>query len=210
MRPVDRSENRCRTVLIALVLGMAATACGDAVESIDVPAVAGPGSAGPSDGVAGSSPANPVPGEAFNAADIEFLVAMLPHHIEARRMTELAERRADSPDVRALASRTRAAQAPEVEVMARWLQSLGIEAPTAGGGHAHGGAMTEQDVRELATLSGSAFDRRFLDLLTDHSVGATTLARAETSGGLNSGVRQLAATVVEREWADIALIRRLG
>lgn len=197
-----------RSVLVALVLATTTVACGNDVESVDVPAVAGSGPVG-LPGSAGSAVDEPDPAEAFNAADIEFLAAMLPHHTETLRMSELAEGRADSPDVRAFASRVRGAQEPEVELMDRWLGSLGIEPTAVGGGHAHGGAMTEQDVRELGTLTGPAFDRRFLDLLTDHSVGATTLAHAESSDGHNNGVRRLATTIADRVWRDIGTIRGL-
>jgi uncharacterized protein (DUF305 family) len=202
-----------RVVVLAVAVGVTTAGCGDGEKpSIDVPAVAGAGTSADQSGVtsttAAEATAAPDPAQAFSADDIEFLVAMIPHHTQAQVMVELAEQRAAAPGVRVFASSVRAAQQPELEQMTGWLASLGVD-PSTAGGHDHGGGATEQDVQGLASLRGPEFDRRFLDLLTDHGLGATELAHAETTRGLNAGVRQLAAAIAQREWADLETMRGL-
>ncbi len=67
--------------------------------------------------------------DGHNAADIAFAQKMIPHHRQAIEMAELAPSRAQNPQVRSLAQRIRAAQAPQIATMAGWLTGWGQ--PTA-------------------------------------------------------------------------------
>lgn len=58
----------------------------------------------------------------FNAADVAFATQMIPHHAQALQMVEMAEGRDLSPEVADLVERIGAAQAPEIEQMAAWLE----------------------------------------------------------------------------------------
>jgi uncharacterized protein (DUF305 family) len=200
-------------ILIAGAVGCGSTQTADREPSIDVPAVAGSSSpASPAADQPGVNSATPSadPARAFSTPDIEFLATMLSHHTGAQPMVKLAERRATTPEVRAFASTLRAAQQPEIDQMGGWLASLGIDPATAGGGHDHGGGTSQQDVGDLEELTGPAFDRKFLGLLTDHTISASALAGTEASAGFNSGVRQLAMSIGQREWDDMRTIRRLA
>lgn len=65
----------------------------------------------------------------FNDADATFATSMIPHHRQAVEMAELAERRAASPQVKALATKIKEAQDPEIQTMSEWLTSWGKPAP---------------------------------------------------------------------------------
>ena len=64
-----------------------------------------------------------------NDADVTFAQEMIPHHEQAIRMAELAEARAESQEVKALAADIEAAQGPEIETMTDWLESWGEDVP---------------------------------------------------------------------------------
>ena len=69
----------------------------------------------------------------FNAADVEFATQMIPHHAQALEMVEMAEGRDLSPEVADLVERIGAAQAPEIEQMAAWLEEWDQPVPETDG-----------------------------------------------------------------------------
>lgn len=105
-----------------------------------------------------------VPAPQDNDADARFMAEMIIHHTQALEMVERSREGLADEEVRALAERIEAAQAPELAAMAAWLVehdrpvpqaavdagvdvagmggqvARGVEAASASGGHAgHGG-----------------------------------------------------------------------
>lgn len=66
-----------------------------------------------------------------NEADVRFAQDMILHHLQALEMVDLVEGRLTDPQVAALADRIRAAQAPEIDTMARWLAQHDAPVPEA-------------------------------------------------------------------------------
>ncbi|WP_028707792.1 DUF305 domain-containing protein [Propionicicella superfundia] len=148
---------------------------------------------------------------AHNAADTEFTQMMIVHHEGAIEMADLAVEKASTPEVTALAERIKAAQGPEIERMTGWLTAWGepTGADTDHGGMDHGGmemdGMTQAEaMSDLSSRSGTAFDRRFLDLMTAHHQGAITMAEAVIASGENEDVVRLARAIVTAQTAEIA------
>lgn len=146
-----------------------------------------------------------------------FVLAMIPHHEQALEMGRLASDRAGDPRVVQAASRMSVAQRREIAAMAGWLAERGMRpSPSAdgsSGGHAHHDAMpgmlTKPQLQQLASLSGRAFDRSFLRLMTYHHRGAITMAEEVLPATPGPSVRLLAmdATLVQR--AEIVQMQRL-
>ncbi|MEN0133600.1 MAG: DUF305 domain-containing protein, partial [Rhodococcus sp. (in: high G+C Gram-positive bacteria)] len=61
----------------------------------------------------------------FNDADVAFLNGMYPHHGQAVEMADVVAGRTANTDVVALAAAITAAQQPEMDRMADWLQQWG-------------------------------------------------------------------------------------
>ncbi|WP_369137879.1 DUF305 domain-containing protein [Modestobacter versicolor] len=150
-----------------------------------------------------------------NAADVTFAQQMTVHHEQAVEMAQLAADRSGSAEVRDLAARIEAAQGPEIETMAGWLDRWGTGAPTSGTGHGgHGsgampGGMSAAETDRLTGLSGGAFDREFLTLMIDHHEGAVDMARTEQAEGHDPDAVALAARVVADQTAEIAEMEEL-
>ena len=102
----------------------------------------GPGSSGTSmpgmdHGSSSAAPARstPAPAADHNAADVMFARMMIPHHAQAVQMSDVLLAKKDIPaDVTALATRIKAAQGPEIDVMTGWLKSWN-ESMQAPNGH---------------------------------------------------------------------------
>ena len=147
---------------------------------------------------------------AHNAADTEFAQMMIIHHQGAIEMADLAVQQAATPEVKALAERITAAQGPEIELMTGWLESWGEPTSTDAdmGGMDHGGMDMDgmdQDaaMTELQTLTGTDFDRRFLQLMTAHHEGAITMAQSVINTGQNQDVRDLAQQIIDAQTTEI-------
>ncbi len=191
---------RTRTTLLALALGagLTLTACGGDDSTVDQPAAA--------ETVNGIS-------TAYNDADITFINDMTPHHSGAVAMAELAPDRAQSPEVKDLASRILDAQQPELTTMEDMAEAWGVELAANGGGghggHGGGGMDMDADTAALEPLSGAEFDREFLTRMIAHHEGALPMAEAEVADGENPQAQELARTIISTQEAEIAEMKGL-
>ena len=111
---------------------------------------------------------------------------MIHHHAQGVQMTALVADRAQAADLPVMAKRMDVSQSDEIVQMERWLAVRGEEVPSAAqhsghGGHgAHGGMLmpgmlTEEQMAALATATGPAFDRLFLESMISHHQGALVM-----------------------------------
>ncbi len=123
----------------------------------------------------------------YTAADIHFMSAMIGHHSQAITMSRLAPTHGASPAIRRLAERIINAQQDEIVTMQHWLADRNQPVPEARGGpmkmEMNGmehemlmpGMLTEDQMRELASARGPAFDRLFLTYMIQHHQGAVSM-----------------------------------
>ncbi|TDK26768.1 DUF305 domain-containing protein [Arthrobacter crusticola] len=151
-----------------------------------------------------------------NAADVEFAAGMIPHHEQAVEMSDsMLTKTGIDPEVTALATRIKAAQAPEIRTMKAWLETWGK--PDAGGGsragHSSGhggeaaggggGMMSGEQLEELAGAEGAEASRLFLAGMIEHHKGAIDMAEQELDAGADPGAKDLAASIVQAQEAEI-------
>ncbi|MCW2638504.1 MAG: hypothetical protein JWP76_810 [Dactylosporangium sp.] len=161
------------------------------------------------------SSASSQPSATFNSADVMFAQMMIPHHQQAVEMATLAETRAADPQVKTLAAQIKAAQAPEIATMTKWLTAWGQ--PTAMpsghdmGGMSHGmpGIMSDADMAKLKAATGTEFDKQFLQMMIEHHKGAIQMARDEQANGANPDAKALAARIIQTQQAEIDTMQKL-
>lgn len=151
-----------------------------------------------------------VPTPTANAADVTFMRDMILHHRQALDMSLLAPSRASNAKVKAIASRIKDSQAPEIQYMTSWLQEQGQKAPDHHAGHAGmPGMATPEQMEQLKAASGEAFDRSFLELMIRHHQGAVQMAEQVARHGSHRVVLELAADVGSTQSAEIGRMRRI-
>jgi uncharacterized protein (DUF305 family) len=165
-----------------------------------------------------SAPVNattPVTGPAatgpHNTQDIEFAQGMIPHHAQAVQMADLILARTDNAQVKALAVRIKAAQAPEIARMSGWLTGWGEKVPTTAmaGGMDMGGMMSEADMAKLKSAPMGKADEIFLTLMPEHHQGAIAMAKMELSDGANPEAKKLAQSIIDSQTAEITEMKAL-
>ncbi len=197
---------RTSMLLVAGLASITLAACGGTSTTPAAPAATAPS----------SSAAAGATGQAHNAADVTFAQGMIPHHRQAVMMAQQASSRAKSPAVKTLAAQIQSAQDPEITTMTGWLTSWGqpTEQPGMSGMAGHdmgsmGGMMSDADMTKLSKLTGAAFDREFLTMMTAHHNGAIEMARTQLAQGQYPPAKALAQNIITSQTAEIAKMKTL-
>jgi uncharacterized protein (DUF305 family) len=221
------SSTRIPTVAAGgvLALSLILTGCGGGTTA-PASTAAAPSAAAPSSGSAtGAVSAQ------HNDVDVAFAQSMVPHHQQAIEMAEIATDRAQRAEVKSLAEQIRNAQGPEITQLTGFLTAWGAEVPAAGGRMDHSGMtgmngaemtamdgpgqgdmpgmMTDAQMNELRNATGSEFDTMFLKRMIEHHRSAASDAQREVEDGSNPEAKQLAATIVADQTAEIGRMQKL-
>ncbi len=116
-------------------------------------------------------------------ADVRFMQGMIHHHGQALDMTDLLSTRTESAEMRLLARRIDISQTDEIGMMEGWLKSRGEDTPRVrdeestplNDDQLMPGMLNERQMAELASATGEAFDRLFLEFMIVHHEGALTM-----------------------------------
>ena len=177
--------------IAALTVGLTLTACAGGSPAAD----------------SSSSPA----ASAFNSDDVMFAQLMIPHHEQAVEMSDdlLAKTDVD-PAIVDLATRIKAAQAPEITTMQAWLRDWdATEGGMADMDHGMGGMMSNDDMMALQDASGADAGALYLTQMIMHHEGAIMMAEDELNDGSNADALALAEAIVTSQSAEIAVMNDL-
>jgi uncharacterized protein (DUF305 family) len=145
----------------------------------------------------------------LNEADVEFAQGMIAHHEQAIEMAEIAldPTRSARPEVIDLATRIKAAQDPEVQLMTAWLTAAGesIIMDTSDGHDMSTmeGMMSVEQMDQLAVATGAAFDTMWIEMMIAHHEGAISQSETVKAEGSNADVIALADAIITAQQAEI-------
>jgi uncharacterized protein (DUF305 family) len=120
----------------------------------------------------------------YNAADVDFMSGMIPHHAQAVIMAGWAPSHGARKDVAILCERIVVGQRDEIAMMQNWLRDRGQTVPDATStrhkmkmnGMEHEmlmpGMLTDEEMAALDRAQGPEFDRLFLTGMIKHHQGA--------------------------------------
>lgn len=159
-----------------------------------------------------SGDADPTGVGQMGSAEVMFAQMMIPHHEQAVEMSILAETRASDPFVKQLAADIKAAQQPEIDQMAGWLDEWGapvmdgMDAMSAHGGHGMSGMLSDEELAALEAATGAEFDRLFAEGMIAHHEGAIEMAEPVEDSS-DPRVAELAGAIITAQEREIALMR---
>ncbi|WP_346619810.1 DUF305 domain-containing protein [Blastococcus montanus] len=167
---------------------------------------------------------------AADSVDAGFSRDMSLHHLQGVEMANLVDDRSDDPEVERLAFDISATQTNQAGRMQGWLSLWGIP-PTGGemmawmGEDAHsghdmgdmdadmGGLMpgmaTEAELANLRSLSGTAFDVEFLQLMIRHHQGGFDMASYAAEHAEERAVQELARSIEQSQGAETVTMTRM-
>lgn len=137
------------------------------------------------------------------AVDAMFIERMIPHHDEAIAMAELAESRAEHPELRELAARIGETQTAENEQMREWYQEwFDAEVPDRGQGGPSG--MMMGGGVDLERLEASRdFDRDFIEMMVPHHRMAIMMSRMAGSATDREEMRDFTRSIERTQSREI-------
>ena len=145
-----------------------------------------------------------------NAADTMFTQGMIPHHAQAVEMSDMMlKKQGMDARITALATKIKAAQAPEIEMMTGWLKTWNEPTPMASGHGMGDGMMGAEDLKTFGAAQGTEAAKLFLTQMIAHHEGAVMMAKTETSQGKNPDAIQLSKSIVTSQEAEIQEMKDL-
>lgn len=187
------------TVGVAALLTLSACGTGDAGSA-----------AGGGNGTTSSTESQNV--DAGRMGDVMFAQMMIPHHEQAIEMADAALKKDASAEVKGLAAQIKAAQAPEIETMTTWLKEWNAPMSAEGGHGGHGGSdgmMSGDDMADLSSANGAAFDKMWLTMMIEHHEGAIEMAEGALETTTNPEVEEMAKAIVDGQKKEIATMKGL-
>ena len=159
------------------------------------------------------------------AVDVGFSRDMAAHHLQGVEMANLVADRSEDPAVHGLAFDIATTQTNQVGRMQGWLALWGYS-PSGGDtmawmghdmdGMGHSamtsgatlmpGMATEEELADLRSLRGTAFDVEFLRLMIRHHQGGLGMAEYAQAHGETEVVRTLAKSIAESQTAETDLM----
>ena len=180
-----------------------------------------------------SVPAETTPSS--TSAEAGFARDMQTHHHQAVEMSMMIRDETDDPDIRLLAYDIATTQAQQAGQMYGWLTLWGLpqaapepamtwmERPApGGGGHAHGGSAsthvaggpmpglaTDEQLRQLKSLTGVEAEKLFLQLMIAHHRGGIEMAEAVLDRSTDPTVDSLAGAMAKAQQSEIDYMETL-
>jgi uncharacterized protein (DUF305 family) len=160
----------------------------------------------------------------YNAADVEFMTGMIPHHAQAVVMAGWAASHGARPDVRVLCERIVVAQGDEIAMMRNWLRDRGQPVPAADATHHRmkmngvehdmlmPGMLSPEEMAQLDKARGPEWDRLFLQGMIKHHEGALKMVDDifEAYGALqDDDLFKFASDVFADQTAEIERMRKM-
>jgi len=162
------------------------------------------------------------------SVDAGFARDMSFHHLQGVEMADLVAERSQDQEVRLLAFDISSTQTNQAGRMQGWLTLWGLAQNGDGprmawmgtGGHSgHGmetadeglmpGMATEEELANLRSLSGTAFDVEFLRLMIRHHQGGTDMADHAAEHAQEDAVRGLASSISNTQTAEVTTMARM-
>ena len=156
-------------------------------------------------GCGGSS--NPDDSAAGNATDAAFITDMTAHHQGAIEMAEIAQTRAEHPQIRTLANDIISTQKAEISVMRRIGDDIHAMTMHSGGHMGMSRSQMGMDMNMPLLRRANPFDRAFIDMMVPHHQGAIAMAKRLLAKGEQPALQKMAKDIIAAQSKEIAQMR---
>jgi len=135
-------------------------------------------------------------GAEFEAA---FLAMMIHHHQGGIKMARLASSRAESPELKQMATEMIAMQEKEIEQMTGWLKQWHPQAPQQYKAPEAHEKMMMESVAKLEAAEGARFDQRFATDMASHHKSGVDMAELAVDRAKHQEAKAFAAMIVKMQ-----------
>lgn len=144
----------------------------------------------------------------YSGADIMFLQKMIPHHQQAIDISNLALKVTKDSELKELATIIARDQTAEIVQMKAWLKDAGASEDMGHAMDGMGGMLSDSELTELKAAKGSAFDRLWLQGMTNHHDGAIHMTQM-IEDAQNAEIKAFGNKVIADQSAQIAQMKEM-
>jgi uncharacterized protein (DUF305 family) len=139
--------------------------------------------------------------------EIMFAQMMIPHHEQAISMSETAFKKSRNQDILKLSRQIKSLQSSEKSQLTYWLKATNSSI-TMDHDMDMSGMLTTKELASLTRLTGSKFDRSFLQLMIKHHQGAIEMLDL-ISDSKNAEAKALAKAIQSAQSREITSMKLL-
>jgi uncharacterized protein (DUF305 family) len=137
-----------------------------------------------------------------DGTDRAFTADMVPHHVSALDMAEVAKERSKRPEIQKLAEDIIRSQTKEIDRL------RGIDTRLKDAGAPKGKLGADADMMGMSMDTGKLktaepFDRAFIDMMLPHHQGAIVMSRIELDRGADGEAKKLAEEIIAAQSREI-------
>ena len=137
-----------------------------------------------------------------------FLQMMIPHHQQAIDISNLAMKSSTNKELLDLAKVIARDQAAEIIQMKVWLKEAGASEDMGHSMEGMGGMLTVDELAALNAAKGAAFDKLWLEGMTDHHDGAIHMVQMIEDAS-NMEIKAFGAKVITDQSAQITQMKKM-
>lgn len=128
-----------------------------------------------------------------SAHDPHFLDMMSAHHRDGINMAQMATEKAQSPEIKAVATKVIKDQTKELEQMKTWRQRHFSSVPKSED------MPPKMDMSKLENASGNEFDKTFAEMMAKHHEDGIKMSESMVGNLKNDEVRKFAEKSIEKQ-----------
>ncbi len=152
------------------------------------------------------------PNAAAQPYDLQFIDTMTHHHQGAIDMAEMAVKKTQNQELKAFAQKISSDQKKEIAQMKDWREKWYAGKPMAMNMEMNGmddsmKMMMSGEMKKFEAATGKEFDLMFLDMMTPHHAGATTMAKEALTKAENAELKTLANNIIKEQEAEITQMK---
>ena len=139
--------------------------------------------------------------------EIMFAQMMIPHHEQAISMSETALKKSRNQEISKLSRQIKSLQSSEISQLSYWLKATN-SSMTMDHDMKMSGMLTVKELSSLKRLTGTQFDRTFLQLMIKHHQGALEMLDL-ISDSKNAEAKALAKAINSAQSKEITSMKLL-
>ncbi|MBA3320581.1 MAG: DUF305 domain-containing protein [Pyrinomonadaceae bacterium] len=150
------------------------------------------------------------PNAASQPYDLQFIDTMIAHHQSAIDMARPAETKSQRAELKAFARKIVEDQEREIAEMKRLREQWYAGKPQAMNMELPGmmDSMRGMDMNRMNAATGNEFDLMFIDMMTQHHTGATTMAREALMKAEHPEIKRIAQGIISAQEREIAQMKK--
>lgn len=148
------------------------------------------------------------PNAASQPYDLQFIDTMTHHHQGAIDMAKMALTKSNNAELKTFAQKIIDDQNKEIAQMKGWREKWYAGKPMAMNMEMPGMSdsmkmMMGDEMKKFEAATGKEFDLMFLDMMTPHHAGATTMAKEALTKGEHPEIKTLAQNIISEQEKEI-------